>query len=423
MPWQSYLARIVYALAQGDTLLYPEVAAIVSRQNGKTTFIVPHILTRLEQGRRILHAAQLRNLPRKTFDTLAPIVREKWPNAKIRYAQGQEEIILPEGGYYTITAAQGKSPRGLAAIDDLIIDELREIGEEFVGAALPTMLASPNPQVLYLSNAGTETSRALNSVRARADMDPSLAYLEWSAAPGRAVDDVEGWAEANPAMGHSLSIGAIDRNYRSAKAAGTLPNFETEHLCRWVPTMRERLVDDFSWIRCAADPQAPVRPVLAVSMDPKGRRVSAALAWQDGEDVRLTLVLNEIGDPIDTDVIGKRIKQLAEQYKVRGIAFDPLTDAELVKYVKAPKPEPIAGQKFANASAQFRNGVDAQRIRWHDADPVTEDLTWTAMKPNGEGAYHAVRAIDDRPITASLAAIRAVWLASGPPTPTARVWT
>jgi hypothetical protein len=46
---------------------------------------------------------------------------------------------------------------------------------------------------------------------------------------------------------------------------------------------------------------------------------------------------------------------------------------------------------------------------------VTDDLTWTSRKQDHEtGSYQAVRAQDDRSITASLAAIRAVWLASGP---------
>jgi hypothetical protein len=39
---------------------------------------------------------------------------------------------------------------------------------------------------------------------------------------------------------------------------------------------------------------------------------------------------------------------------------------------------------------------------------------WTARKALDEGRFEAVRADDKRPITAALAAIRAVWLASGP---------
>lgn len=423
-PWQQTVGRYLYALGQRDRWLYPEVAVIVARQQGKTEILVPHILRRMEMGRRVLHAAQRLPLPRESFKKLAVIVERRYPKAVVRYAGGQESIEIPStGGVYRIVAGTGGAPRGWSA-DDLIVDEVREMDVDFIEGAEPTVSASMNPQVLYLSNAGSEDSKALNAIRERSQGDPSLAWLEWSAGPELAADDIAGWQQANPSIGHLPGVlPSLERAYQSHKLAGTLAAFETERLCRWVATMRERLVDDFSWIRCQAEPQPAQKPYLAVSMDPRGRRVSAALAWQDGEDVRLTLVMNVVGDPVDTDAIGHEVKRLAQLHKVRGIGYDPLTDAELVKYVKLPKPEPISGQKFANASAQFRNGVDAVRIRWHDADPVTDDLTWTSMKPNGEGAYHAVRALDDRPITASLAAIRAVWLASGPPTPTARVWT
>ena len=46
------------------------------------------------------------------------------------------------------------------------------------------MTASADPQLVYLSNAGTDESVVLNHVRDRAADDPRLAYLEWSAAPG-----------------------------------------------------------------------------------------------------------------------------------------------------------------------------------------------------------------------------------------------
>ena len=78
--------------------------------------------------------------------------------------------------------------------------------------------------------------------------------------------------------------------------------------------------------------------------------------------------------------------------------------------------KPITGGEFANASARFALAVASRKLRWHDADAVTDDLVWTTKKPHDEsGSYQAVRAQDDRPITAALAAIRAVWMASTPP--------
>jgi hypothetical protein len=419
-PWQQLVGRYLYALGAQDQWLYQEVAAIVARQQGKTELLIPHIVTRLGMGRRMLHAAQNRDLVRLTFARAASIIEGKYPKAKVRRGAGQETIELPNGALYRITSATSGGPRGMS-VDDLIVDEVREIDEDFVQAAEPTTSASANPQTLWLSNAGSDASAVLNSIRARCQEDPALAYLEWSAAPERAADDMAGWLEANPAIGHIPgTLASLERAYRSHKLAGTMASFETERLCRWVSTMRERLIDEYSWVRCKGEVGRPSRPILGVSMDPKGRRASVALAWRQGEAVALRLLLNVTGDPVNTDELGREVKRLAQVHAAKQVGFDPLTDKELAKYVKTGKP--VSGGEFANASAQFANIVAAQKLVWSDCDPVTDDLTWTASKPNGEGSYHAVRALDDRPITASLAAIRAVWLASGPPVPVARVY-
>lgn len=202
-------------------------------------------------------------------------------------------------------------------------------------------------------------------------------------------------------------------DYRTAKLEGTLGIFETEHLCRWVATTRELLVDASTWSQLRADPVLePHNPTMAVSLDPERQRASVALAWSRPDGLGVTIVHDVTGDPIDTDALGKTLRELTAKYGVRRIGYDPLTDGEPVKYVK--KAEPIAGQKMANASSQFAGLVAAGGLRWQDADALTDDLSWTARKlDRSTGTFEAVRASDDRPITASLAAVRAVWLASG----------
>lgn len=419
LPWQDNVGLFLYALGQGDRWLFPEVAAIVARQNGKTEIVKPHIIKRLKMKRHILHAAQTRGLPRRMFyQWLVPVVTRLFPDAIIRRAAGYESIEIPGGGSYTITAATGPGPRGLT-IDDLIVDELREIDEEFIGAVLPTMAASQNPQALYLSNAGTASSVALNAVRSRADDDPALAYLEWSAGPDRAVDDPEGWAEANPAIGHwPMFLDGLGRAYRSAKLGGTLADFETERLCRWVVTTNERLVDDATWAQCRAVIGAPSKPAIGVAMDPDGSRASIAIAWKlDDERVALTIVQNVSGDPVDTKALGETIKKLSLQHNAK-VGFDAHTDGQLAKYVRKDHGENIVGQKAVAAAAEFARLVGRHEIAWSDADSVTDDLTWTVRSdPSWDGAWQAIRAKEDHPITASLATIRAVWLASNPRQP------
>lgn len=435
MPWQLTAAR--YLEAQGRTQhLFREVAIIVARQNGKTTLLVPLIVKRLLEGRRIMHTAQNRDLPREVFGQVAEIMWSEhgdlFPDrngrrTKPRYANGQEEIRLTNGGIYSIVAPTRSGARGPSR-DLVIIDELREMDTwDFIAAAKPTLTASKDPQMVYLSNAGAENSLVLNAIRKRADSDPSLAYLEWSAAPERAANDRVGWAESNPAMGHEVDgmgsvMATLETSYQTAMLEGTIGIFETEHLCRWVISTRRRLVEEFAWIECAATELEPTaRPALGIAMDPEGKRASAVLAWRQRDDtIALRLVAQTEGDPFSVDAFGDLVREAAKGCV--GVVFDPLTDGALAKFVKKPKPEPVSGQKFSNASAQFANLVNAGLVRWKDADAVTDDLGWTARKDDDDtGSYQAVRADDDHPITASLAAIRAVWLASGPRLPRAKV--
>ncbi len=422
IPWQLTFGRYVYALGKGDAWLYPEVAGIVSRQQGKTKFLVPHIVTRLEMGRRMLHAAQTRELPRMTFNELAPIIEARHPRAVIRRGTGQESIELPNGGLYRISAATSGGPRGMS-VDDLLIDEGREIDPDFVQAAEPTTSAALNPQILWLSNAGSEESVALNTVRARRDEDRSLAYLEWSASPELAAGDITGWLQANPAIGHFPAVlPSLERAYASHKLSGTMAAFETERLCRWVASVRETLVAEYDWISCRGQVGAPARPSIGVSMEPHAKRAAVALAWREGDGIALRILLDVHADNINPDDIGVQLQGFIRKYGVRQVAYDPMTDGTLIKYTKKGVGVAVSGQKYANASSAFANAVKGTRLTWQDADGVTDDLTWTSRKPDGEaGGYHAVRADDARPITAALAAIRAVGLATGPRPSMARV--
>jgi phage terminase large subunit-like protein len=378
-----------------------------------------------------MHTAQNRELPREVFGEVAEILGASPGELAVkggrivmpRYANGQEEIRMKNGGSYRIVAPTRGGARG-PSNDDVIIDEVRELDNfDFIAAAKPTLTASKNPQMHYRSNMGDDSSLVLNALSLRASADPSLAYLEWSAAPERAAGDIKGWIEANPSIGHLSGIlSYLEREYRTNQLQGTLAIFETEHLCRRVATMREHLVDAFAWARCKDDElEEAYRPTMAVSMSPDGKRATCAVAWiRDDNTVGLRLLYNVPGDPIDTAALGKDLQQTASRLGIRHIGYDPLTDQQLVKYFK--KAEPISGQKFANASAQFVNLVSAGQLRWSDADAVTDDLTWTSRKQDREtGTYQAVRAQDDRSITASLAAIRAVWLASGPKPSTPKV--
>ena len=417
MPWQEVAAWYMCALSPDDLWLFPEDATIVSRQQGKTELLPPFIVSRLRMGRRIMHTAQNRELPREVHGRVADYYMNHEPGAlktKPRFANGQEEIRTKGGGVYRIVAPTRGGARG-PSNDDLLIDEVREMGDyDFIAAARPTLMASKNPQTIYLSNAGDDDSIVLNDLRKRAGDDPNLAYLEWSAAPERDPDDRDGWLEADPALGHLPGAWKnLEDNYRSYRLSGQMAIFETEHLCRSVPTMRPRLVDDFAWMRCRTGSVGAVRrPSLGISMDPSGTRASVVMAWRDDKTIALRELFDVPGEPIDTDALGEDALKVARRVGASLVGYDDATDRDLARHFKK-KAKSIIGKDFANATEAFVRGVNAGTIRWVEADHVTADLASTSRKDNDEtGTYHAVKSRDDVPITAALAAIRAVWLAS-----------
>lgn len=426
-PWQEVAASYLMATGPDGYPLYREVAIVVARQNGKTTLAKPFIVHQLREGRRITHLAQVRELPRKMFGLVAESLDESlfpkrrgkggkehtvWP----RFGSGSEEILLANGGEYRIAAANRGGARGFTN-DKVIIDELREMeSTEIMEAAESTILTSPWGQIVYFSNAGTDESVVLNALRKRAQSDPSLAYLEWSADPDLDAGDRRGWLEANPSVGHDpVLLDSLERAYQRHRLGGTMPIFETENLCRWVHTMRPALVTSEQWDACrtAERPPRPQRQHVAVSMDPDGARASAAVAWLGRDGIcYLTMLADVHGDPVDTSTIGRDWREASIARRVPRVGFDPLTDGELAKFF--PTPKSISGQEFTNATANFVRLVQSGQLRWMDADAVGDDLRWTSRKENDEtGSFQAVRANDDRPIPAALSAIRAVWLATG----------
>ena len=415
--WQSIAAEYLMAADEDGYWLYPEIAVVVARQNGKTELLQPLIVDELDHGGHILHTAQNRELPRETFLRVAAYYETERPDDVVtsRRANGQERVTLKNGGTYTIVAPQ-RGARGKSGVTLLIVDEAREFEDnDTIGAAMPTLTASPNPRAIFLSNAGSENSVVLNDLKRRAGEDPSLCYLEWSAAPERPIDDREGWREANPSP--LVTLDFLARQYASRPPAV----FETEHLCRWVTTMAPSLVAMAAWERLERPLEAMQAPSMGIALDAAGRRVSAVLAWpQSDGSLAVTMAAEVTGDPIDVNAFGKDLGKLATRLKVVAIGYDPATDQDLARHL--PNAKPLAPREYAQASERFVHSIEGERIRHADSDPISGDLPYTARKVSNAGIWSAVKASEERPITASLAAIRAVWLAAAPKPEKPRVY-
>jgi hypothetical protein len=421
MPWQDETALYIEAVDAKGNWLFQEVPVVVGRQNGKTEILVPHICRRLRMGRRIMHTAQNRELPRDVFGRVADHMMDKHAellSSKPRFANGQEEIRLRNGGRYRIVAPTRGGARG-PSNDDLLIDEIRElVDHEFIGAAKPTLSASPNPQIVYLSNAGTAESAVLNALRLRAtEGDPTLALLEWSAAPERAPDDVMGWRESNPAIGHLPGkMANLENEYRAHLLGKTMPIFEVEYLCRTQTSVTRLLVKPEEWE--AQDRSAVTRPqstVMAVKVDISGERASAVVAWRiDALRIALVPVADVLIDVQSVDTFGPELVKKAQEWRVSVVGFDPYTDTDLIRHFR--RNAKIIGRDYANASQAFADRSAAGQFVISDpTDLIATDLAHTVRKPSTNGTFIAGKA-DETPNTAAEAAVRASWLAVNTPT-------
>jgi hypothetical protein len=420
-PWQGTVSRYLTAVGPNGGWLYPEVATLAARQNGKTSIMKPLIVSRLLAGHRIVHTAQNRELPREMHEEIADLLGEHFPSGLpkrrgIRFGAGQETIRLVNGGMYNIVSPGRSGARGKPH-DLVIIDEVLEMTDmDFVASAKPSTVARPMGQVAYFSNAGTTDSVVLRWLRERADNDPSLAYLEWSADPSLAPDELKGWLQANPAIGNNpVLFDNLEREYHGHLAGGSLDVWEREHLCRQTLARFQSIVTPEEWsMQEFVEESTPSRPCLGVKMDIGGERASAVLAWTE-EDGRtgLEVIADVEGHPIDVDRLGPDLQKIAAEKRVRHVGFDPYTDADLAQHLQRCKA--LTGRDYANASEKFVRLVAGRQFRVHDTNGIMEiDLSATIRRSMSGGAYLAIKASPETTNTAAEAAIRAVWLASAP---------
>jgi hypothetical protein len=420
-PWQAMGSRYITALAPSSGWLYPEVAIEAARQNGKTSIMKPLIVGRLRAGHRIIHTAQNRELPREMHEEVATLLAEHFPDELperrgIRFGAGQETIRMKNGGFYRIVAPTRSSARG-EPHDLVIVDEVLEMTDmDFIAAAKPSTVARPWGQIVYFSNAGTTASMVLLWLRSRADNDQALALLEWSADPALPADDLKGWLQANPAIGHNpVLLANLEREYRGHVAGGSLDVWEREHLCRQTLARHQSLVTSEQWLAQEfVSDVSPARPSLGVKMDISGERATAVLAWQEADGrIGLEVIADIEGHPIDSDWFGPELQRVASEKRVGMVAYDPYTDADLARHLRRAKP--LTGRDYANASEKFVRLVTGRQFRVRDeVGLLAADLSATIPRPASNNTYIAIKASPEMTNTAAEAAIRATWLASTP---------
>lgn len=433
-PWQEHALHVGLGERVDGSWSAFEVAVNVPRQNGKGGIIEARELAGLFLLGEplIIHSAHEFKTALEGFRRIESLITNydhlRKRVARVRRTTGEEAIELLSGQRLRFLARSGGSGRGFTG-KTLILDEDMILGDDAMGALMPTLAAVEDPQVWYLGSAGIGAlSVQLARLRARAlaaieagTPDPSLAYLEWSIHPHVKEcakdctdhDDPEApesVARANPALGYRLSLEHTDRERRTMGpeifgrerlGVGDYPSDEND---AWAVIGRD------AWEALADDRSQPEDPVaFALDVTPERSHASICVAGRSGAAVHVEVVDNRPG----TDWVVQRARELTEKWGPRcwvidtggpaGALIADLTDALKVDpdedLVEGEEPEllaPIVQMKtrdVVQAVGQFYDAVAARRIVHLDQAPLTTALAGARKRDLGDAWAWARRGV------------------------------
>lgn len=266
VPWQRWFLVHALELKPTGAFRYRTIMLLIARQNGKSTImqILALFLMFVRAIPLVIGTAQDLDTAEEVWQGAVDIVEgceELEPEIQqVLKVNGKKTLWLTNGSRWKVKAANRKGGRGLSG-DLVLLDELREHRDwDAWGAITKTTMARANALIFGASNAGDASSVVLAFLRRQAhaalgnpdqlklddeapELSDTVGWFEYSAHPSRTVDDRDGWAEANPSLGHLITEEAI------ASAASTDPEwvFRTEVLCQWPSGVVEGPFGDGVW--------------------------------------------------------------------------------------------------------------------------------------------------------------------------------
>lgn len=433
LPWQRWLVKHALELNPDGTYRFRIVLVLVARQNGKSDVKRTVSLWRLyvDEAKVVLGIAQDLALARVQMGLAKATIAES-PDLLAEYGgdrktNGDEYFFLDPGDMprqapieafprYLIRAANRSATRGLS-IDELNVDELREqTNWDAWAAASKATLARAYAQIWAMSNQGDDTSVVLNQLRdaALSGRDPSIGIFEWSAPEGCALDDPAAIAQANPGLGHIITLPAILSSLHSDP-----PNvYRTEVLCQRVDIL-DGPFDLDAWKACSDptlkspsgrnivacfDRSEEGHSTLAVALAGEGPvQVAIRKAWANDDDVRAELpgILAELKPMVLAWFPSSPAKAFAtilrpaagdEKLKVRRDEI-PATDDSPVQpaIVTRIKVVELGGAKQGEVAQGLAELIKTRGIIWNGDPLLDSHIRGSQKQPDAEGGFKLIR--------------------------------
>jgi hypothetical protein len=405
LPWQENVILESSKIKEDGSFQHKTNLIIAARQNGKTHLLRMRILAGLFLWDEKLQVAtaQNRDLSLETFRQVIEVVDSfDWLRRKVKHitrSNGREEIEIKNTGCrYKIIAPSEGAARGLSS-DVVYLDEVRQHKTFGAFSALAyTMQARPNSQGFFISNAGDHQSVVLNNLRQRAldkiekDTDDDINFMEWSAAPHRKLNDVEGWKEANPALGRTIDISAI-----KARMSDPTEVFMTECLSMWVTTMNSPWALG-SWNSCMQPnlelkPDRPTWLGLEISPERTNWALTGTQVLNDGSIAVGLMECVESEYAIDDLVIAGRVSEWAKHYNAEAIVANRFSGDSVVAKLRQAgiNAEVIKGSDYYQACDATLSAMSGGRLAHSNQPDLTASVNSCIKKANESGAWYIMR--------------------------------
>ena len=399
LPYQEYVLKDILTVDKKDMFVRKLSLLLISRQNGKTFLARMLILTHLlKWNTDVLIMSSNRSMALETFRQVANSLENndhfKGMVKQIRYANGTESIEMLSGARLDVVAATRDGSRGRSINGMLYIDEVREISEDGYRAAMPVTRAHANATVLLTSNAGDAFSTVLNQLRERALDNPpkSFGFYEYSAPQYCKLDDRAAWAQANPALGYTITEAAIEE----AIATSPIENTRTETLCQWIDSLSSPwphgILEDTSDNSLTIPPGGYT--VFGFDVSPS-RRNASLVAGQILPDGRIGVGILQTWESavsVDDLKIAADIKGWADQYRPRQICYDKYTAQSISdKLTNAGCiTQDISGAAFYQACGDLLDGLVNLRVVHSGQANWVQQMNNCAAKVN-DSAWRLVK--------------------------------
>ncbi len=399
LPYQEYVLKDMLTVDKNDMFIRKLNLLLISRQNGKTFLARMLILTHLlKWNTDVLIMSSNRSMALETFRQVANALENndhlKGMVKQIRHANGTESIEMLSGARLDVVAATRDGSRGRSINGLLYIDEVREISPEGYRAAIPVTRAHPNSHTLLTSNAGDAFSSVLNELRERAQDNPpkSFGYYEYSAPQYCKITDRQGWAQANPALGYTITESAIEE----AIATSPIENTRTETLCQWIDSLSSPWAHGI--LEETSDASLTIPPggytVFAFDVSPS-RRNASLVAGQVLPDGRIGVGILQTWESqvsVDDLKIAADIKAHADLYRPKQICFDKYTSQSIADRLSNAGciTMDISGAAFYQACGDLNDALNSHRLVHAGQQNWIQQMNNCAAKVN-DSAWRIVK--------------------------------